>query len=66
MNTDWCGTEVTTLKAVYYKLMSEGQFGPAQAIVQTLFEITSESDIDWGLFWPVQGSGASASTVPCK
>jgi hypothetical protein len=64
MNMDWNGSEIDMLKAVYYKLMGEGQFGPAQAIVQTLFEITSESEVDWGLFWPAKDSWAGAAIRP--
>ena len=63
MNVDWLGAEVGVLKAVYYKLMGEGQLGPAQAIAQTLFEITEESDVEWGLSCLVPGGGARPSTV---
>jgi tetratricopeptide (TPR) repeat protein len=56
MNIEWNGSEITILKSVFYKLMSEGEFGPARVIAQTLFELTADNDVPWGLFWPVQGN----------
>jgi len=61
MNIEWNGSEITILKAVFYNLMSEGEYGPARVIAQTLFELTSDSEEPWGLFYPVQGSRDGAA-----
>ena len=66
MNAYWLGVEVGVLKTVYYKLMGEGQLGPAQAIAQTIFEITEESDIKWDLFCLVPRGEGRASHPPGK
>jgi tetratricopeptide (TPR) repeat protein len=57
------GAEVSILKGIFYKLLTEGDYTAAAAIAKSLFEITAEDGEQWSLYGIAHKIGGNPETT---